>query len=222
MGRFLVALLSSFSLLATSCTVESAATPEAPVITIADRGIDLPRPQRYFVNLSSVVFISCGTWVGTAEVIGKNKLMTAAHVVGNNAVCQVGSSPAVVTENNKALDYAIIDVTTSAVAQPMKISCAGFQPRKTYYAIGYAHGRDFAITRLVATANFEEEGRDGRTGTLFTHTRILQGEVFSGMSGGPIVDENGVQVGIVAATVTGIHPRALSRELKDTSVCTSR
>lgn len=223
MGRVLVAIVGLFSLMVSSCTVESAATPDDPSIFAAPvTTIELPQPQRYFVNLDSIPFVNCGAFVGTGEIIAPNTVMTAAHVVGDATECRIGQAVAVVTENNRALDYAILTVPTTALHQKMKISCRGFVAGRTYYAIGYAHGRDFAITRLVATSRFERDGVDRRSGTPFTHTRILDGEVFPGMSGGPIVDQDGVQVGITSATSIGVHSRALSRELKDTSVCSGR
>ncbi len=183
-------------------------------------GLDLPRPQRYLVNLDSIPFINCGAFVGTAEIIAPNTVMTAAHVVGKETQCTVGQAVAVVLVNNKELDYAILSVPTTAIHQPMKKSCEGFIAGQTYYAIGYAHGRDFVITRLTADKTYSN-AMDDKSGTLFSHTRILSGDVYQGMSGGPIVDENGVQVGITSATSIGVRTKALSRELKDTSICSS-
>ena len=236
MDRFLVTILAFVILAATSCTEETSSLPtqEVPVELVPAlvltpspstpqapaHQLILPNPQRYFVNLDSVPFIRCGDVVGTAEIIDAGRVMTAAHVVGTSATCMIGLSVATVIENNTALDYAILSVTTSQIHQKMRYSCAGFRTGQTYYAIGYAHGRDFAMTRLVATARFED-GTYHETGTPFYHTRVLDGEVFKGMSGGPIVNQDGVMVGITSATSMGMRPKSLSRELKDTSICSS-
>lgn len=218
MGRFLVVISVVLAMAAQACTVETAAVQDAPAPP--------PPPiqnlsQRYFFNLDSVVYLDCGDMVGTGEIIGQNRIMTAAHVVGKAEACRIGILQAVVVENNADLDYAILEVPTGMVRRPVRLSCAGFVSGQTYYAIGYAHGRDFAITRLTATSRFDENGKDSEFGTLFTHTRILDGEVYRGMSGGPIVNQDGVVVGITSATIVGIRPQALSRELKNTTICSS-
>lgn len=233
MDRFLVAIFAFLAIAGTSCTEETSSSqqdvPVEPALVLTPSPsthsaptlrLVLPRPQRYFVNLDSVPFIRCNNFVGTAEIIDIDRVMTAAHVVGSSTTCMIGETVATVIENNPALDYAILSVATSEINQKLPYSCAGFRPGQTYYAIGYAHGRDFAMTRLIATARYED-GADHQTGTPFYHTRVLDGEVFQGMSGGPIVNQDGVMVGITSAMSIGVRQSALSRELKDTSICSS-
>lgn len=164
----------------------------------------------YTINLHSVHFLRCDGRTGTAETIGQNTLLTAEHVVGDSTTCTVNDRPVTITAKDEELDYAVLDYASEPRSQKFPISCEGFITGREYFAIGYAHGLDFVITKGVATARFDNT----------KHLRILSGRAYSGMSGGPIVDVNGVQVGIVVARTLGSGPQFMyARELKETDLC---
>ena len=164
----------------------------------------------YFVNLNSIHRIVCGTRTGTAETIDRNRVMTASHVIGESEVCSIDGRPATILSNNSVLDYAILDYPAGARSQKFPINCDGFIAGEQYLAIGYAHGLDFVVTAGTAMRQFDRSA----------HLRLLEGRAYSGMSGGPVVNMQGEQVGITIAKSIGAGPNFIyARELKETEVC---
>ena len=223
MIRWWMILSAVLTLLIGGCTVERAAGSTAPppapaIISSALDAVDSQLPSTtssYFINLNSVMFIECGGFTGTGSIIGRNTVITASHVVGEEKVCLVMGSPAVVTSNHPELDYAILTIGTTPVAERFPISCGGFVPGDTYYAIGFAGGRVFAVTKLVAAQKSESNYANGDN----FNVRFLTGQSYRGMSGGPVIDDVGNQVGtVISVSTIGVHTTQ-SLELKDTSVC---
>lgn len=223
MVRWWLILSAVVALLSGGCTAERAAGSTAPppapaIISSALDAVDSQLPSTtslYFINLSSVAFVDCGDFTGTASIIGRDTLITASHVVGNAKTCSIMGSPAVVSSNHPELDYAILTIGTTAIAERFPTSCAGFIPGRAYYAIGFAGGRVFAVTKLIAGQKRESNYSNGDN----FEVRFLTGRSYHGMSGGPVIDENGVQVGTVISVSTNGEHTTQSLELKDTSIC---
>lgn len=180
------------------------------------------KPSPYFINLDSVYRVVCknadGTGsIGTAELIDADTLITAHHVVAGTEKCYIDGAEAKIVLDQPELDFAVLKYPTGYEPR-FPYSCKGFAPGETYFAIGHAKGKDFAITQLVATDAYQNR-RDHISGQPFIHVRMLRGKVYQGQSGGPIVGLDGVQVGtIVAGSVEG-EDLTFSRELRDTYIC---
>ena len=167
----------------------------------------------YFMDLDIVYKIVCSSGGrGTGFAVDHNKLVTAAHVVRDQGSCHVNGRPVTVVHIDAATDIAIVSVAVENTRR-FKLSCAGFTPEKSYVGAGYAQGTDFVAQRVMGTDTFAK-------GDKFGGMRILTGHFYRGMSGGPVVDENGVVVGIVSGgPILPFIPEALSRELKTTHLC---
>lgn len=177
----------------------------------------------YSMPLDSIKRIYCGDSVGTAEVINGNTFLTASHVVtgdnGLNQTCFINGSPAKIVYNNVALDYAIVYGDSGDLGR-IPINCFGFNAGQPYMMIGYAKGTDFSVQIVVATGDFTNTF-DSKSHSPLTHTRVLVGKkAIPGMSGGTIFDLNGELVGTILAYRE--NGDSLSRELKDTALCSEK
>lgn len=194
---------------------DAAKTPEYSDLLPLDR-VDT-KPSTYTVNLNSIYRVQCGNHLGTAEVIDGNTLITASHVVGGEKTCWHNKQPVKVVYDNRAWDFAVLSFPTEG-RQRFPYSCDGFVDGKTYLIVGWAEGTDFAVSRVVATSRYINTS-DSKSGQPFVHVRVLKGGVWGGMSGGPVVGLDGVQVGTIVAGPRNSHDWAYARELKDTYLC---
>jgi S1-C subfamily serine protease len=204
-------------------------THKMPVL--AKPAVVKPYRPSVYLNLDLVRKIVCldpndatkGVGVGTAEIVGKGIMITAAHVVaaGDLPQCYDAATKAPVRPYliDPEADFAMLafDDGSSGEMEYMRYSCEGFVNKARYQAIGYALGQALILNRMTAT-----DRQTSRTYTLSSHRvasglQYLNGDIFQGMSGGPIINEDGVIIGINSATDhRGI---GLSRALKDTALC---
>lgn len=192
-----------------------------PVLT------DMPNPTAkispFFIDLESVHKIVCRLnskydSVGTGEVIDTNTVVTAHHVVGHNTHCYIGGHRANVIYDNPMLDFAVLDYPTGKEPR-FPYSCSGALTGHTYFAIGHANGTSLAVTKLTALPDYEDS-HDADDGQPFLHVRRFRGTAYHGQSGGPVVDENGVEVGtIIAGGEDEQGDQADVREIRDTYLC---
>lgn len=180
--------------------------------------------DEYLVNLNSVHKIQCGNRVGSGSTINTNRVLTASHVVGGATECVLIRDgvrvPARVIYDNQSHDYAVLDAPTGSQRR-FALSCEGFVTGETYYIIGHAGGREFVITRAEATERFVNIS-DGESGQPFVRARVLNGRGIRGMSGGPIINTRGVQVGtIIAGPRNPMHVMTYAREIRHTYICNS-
>jgi hypothetical protein len=161
-----------------------------------------------FVKYPLIHRVDCDEGRGTAFRVGVNHWLSVAHVTGMHN-CTVDGNKIAVTEQDGGRDFARFD-TMSAVPNGIRLNCHGFIPGHWYWSIGYARGAGFqTAVALYATYAKSPDGKRALIGPY---------NVIPGMSGGPIVDEEGEVVGTVNAYIPGT-PISLSRELKDTSIC---
>lgn len=165
-------------------------------------------PGPFFLTLDLIQQIVCGTWTGTGSRIDSDLVLTAAHVASHDD-CTIGGQPARVEYINGGLDIAVMRIASPAPTARMVISCAKPKPGGTYFAVGYAFGRVFAVQRYVGTG-----GKAPGSGQA-----IFQGLAFGGMSGGPMVDENGQIIGVVTQRNSSGTALTSARLLKDTYLC---
>lgn len=207
----LLALLAAIML--TTCTVERTSDPVDSVVETSS-SVD-----RFFINLEPVRHLYCGNSTGTGSLIGSDRVLTAAHVTGTVRECRDDASKTMgqVIYVNSDLDIAVVQFPVAQLpTRTMRYSCKGFREKKTYYAIGWQNGTELVINRVVGTKIIDDRS-DKKSGTLFNHVAMVRGYIIPGMSGGPIVDEDGVMVGTNQAT--NHDGRAWSRPISDTYLC---
>lgn len=156
---------------------------------------------------------------GTGTIIAHNRVLTAAHVVHGAATCFFGKALVQISFEDRALDVAVLDVPLGETAFS-PISCDGFDSLadEPFFAIGYAWGKDFAIQKQQFTGQYIAAALTDTTETMQDeHLGLFAGETYPGMSGGPIVGQDGRIYGVVI----GGDQREVSlyRDLRDTPLC---
>ncbi|WP_214630721.1 S1 family peptidase [Paenibacillus agaridevorans] len=160
--------------------------------------------------------------VGTGFLLsGNGKAATAYHVVQGAASLEATLADGTVVKNVKVMSYD--EQTDTAVLQlPLPKLAAG----KSYVSLPLReepvmHGeRIFAIGYPLKNTPIITEGIvNAPTADINSRERILiSAQIASGMSGGPVIDENGQLAGIVSGslrTMTGIHLVASTKQLSD-------
>jgi S1-C subfamily serine protease len=196
--------------------------------------------QGYFLNLGSVLYIACGSveasplgaagaligdppqmrlGSGTGEVIGKDRVLTAAHVVRGSSACYAGRAKARVIYQDDVADIAVLE-TDTADKPPLAISCDGYEPNNLYLGVGFAEGQDYVIQKFISTGKVISVPVRNSPKPI-VKMALMIGYSFEGMSGGPVVDAHGRIVGLVNAGAGGGDPLMISRALADTALCTA-
>jgi hypothetical protein len=152
--------------------------------------------------------VDCLEGRGTAFRVGGVHWLSVAHVTALHA-CSIDNQPITVTEQDGKRDFAQLDAGIMP-ANGFKINCKGFIPGHWMWAVGYPWGGPVQIAMPVYVAYAKTD--DGRRVLIGEHTFI------PGMSGGPVLNEQGEVVGLVNAYVPGTSV-SISRDLRDTSVC---
>lgn len=152
--------------------------------------------------------VLCDEGRGTAFRVGQNHWASVAHVTSMTN-CEVEGQAIAITDQDGPHDFARFD-TETGTPNGLKVNCDGFIPGRWYWAVGHAHGAPFQIEiALYATYRVSRDGK---------HELIGPYTVIPGMSGGPVLDEDGAVVGTVNSYVENTST-SFSRELKDTSIC---
>lgn len=155
---------------------------------------------------------------GTVTVIGKNRVLTAHHVIADESTCFVDGKIAKVVYDDAALDVSVLEVPLGDTAVT-QIACDGFAKGNPYFMIGYAWGTDFAMQEGLFNGHYADIGAEDEGGSnrhIMRHVAEFDGSVFPGMSGGPVIGMDGRIYGIVNA---GGEHDSIFRDLKDTPLC---
>jgi hypothetical protein len=176
-----------------------------PAFLVATSGHDPVKAASPSVAYPQVARVQCAGGSGTAFKTERG-WVSAAHVTSLFG-CEIGGVPVGATAEGK-LDFSRLDYADKT--RGFKINCEGFKPGTYVFAIGYGGGYTWqTMTRHLATFKDTDDG-----------LRFLLGSptVIPGMSGGPILNEQGEVVGMVNMYAK-LFPVSFSRALKDTSLC---
>jgi S1-C subfamily serine protease len=151
---------------------------------------------------ASVVFISgtADTMYGPAQysctgfVVAPKIIQTAKHCIGD-AMTADGYAVTVLKTSDDTMDLALIFADTNKT--PLVMVDEKLQRDTPVYGIGYAFGWD-QLTVLNDTVEFDHYTPDPN---VMTAGLFVIGGYIPGMSGGPVVDENGNVVGIIQQSV---------------------
>lgn len=166
----------------------------------------LAQPSPYMVDSATLAFVQCDKYAGTAVQIAPGRYVTAAHVV-TPAGCKIGGEPFIIESMDVKGDWAILK---SKVALPFYAvwSCDRLVQGQPYFASGYAEGNPWPVTTRLIAEHYREDGET-----------FLKGSIIAGMSGGSVVDNDGVLHGINDTRGDDGVPMGGIVELADTPLC---
>jgi serine protease Do len=186
------------------------AAPEDPLITVDTEALEP----------GTIAF-------GTAFPIGGGAFLTARHVA--NADCQKvvlilngKKVPAQIQYLHPYADLAVLKAPAAGGA-PLPLETGGLNTSDTGYSFGYPQEKLGATEdRLMGRSRMELNGELGGVGPVLTWAETQRFPdalpVLSGMSGGPMLDENGKVVGImVAASVRRGRVHSVAPEILQTT-----
>ncbi len=155
------------------------------------------------IDYGAIVMVRCGPVQGTAFHIGGGRYVTAYHVAafGN---CAIAGVPARMVRADGGLDVA--ELGGPAIGLALRLDCRGFRAGGNYRAVGYAMPAGRLTLPLIATRHMSDGQRE------------FVGEVYPGMSGGPVIADDGGEV----AGITNRRWPARSRALRGTWLCEGR
>lgn len=156
--------------------------------------------------------------IGTAWVVSKNTLVTAAHVVDDICVDYDSEQPVIVKYVDHVNDFAIVEMDTGMEDATISFGCDGYHAGDHYVGTGWANGTTLRQTMLEA-GDIQTAKGETIEHLPMSGLRYLSGAIYHGMSGGPIFDDQGIAVGINTATDNDHPTQSYSRSLSDTILC---
>lgn len=176
---------------------------EAPKPSTAP--VSLPSP--YMLDAATLAYVDCDKYMGSAVHLGGGRYITAAHVASATG-CKIGGKPVTIEAISISGDWAIIRSDAHLPFYAIT-SCGRLVEGQVYFASGYAEGNPWPVTiRLVAERYRDNAG-----------ISWLRGSIVSGMSGGSVVDSDGVVHAINDMRLGDGVPLGGVVELADTPLC---
>lgn len=151
-----------------------------------------------------IVKITDGNGVCSGFVVDRNYVITAAHCIGffsrKFLVFNSYMSIAKLVGMDRGLDIAVLSGDFSKFSsRRSKFYTNGMENKKEKYkACGYPRGQ-----RFLYCAKLKLDGKHG-------NFNLAMGDIFHGMSGGPVVDQDGNVVGVISAIMKNNGKAVLS------------
>jgi len=175
-------------------------------------------------DTNTVKFIECvnqqvGNTVygntGSGVVIGRNTVLTALHVVYGNS-CAIEGQPVKIISSSVSEDVAIISVNLLTNSPIARYSCDGFKSGERYVSFGFASS-GAKYEPLIAANNTVSTNPSNKFPFQVDNLSVLKGTILHGMSGGPIINDNGLIIGIN----NGSDSKSIvgSRPISETPLC---
>ncbi len=155
------------------------------------------------IDYAAIVMVRCGAAQGTAFHVGGGRYLTAYHVAVFGT-CSIEGVAMRMVRGDGGLDVA--ELGGPPIGQALRIDCRGFRAGGTYRAVGYAMPAGRLTLPLIATRHTSDGQRE------------FVGEVYPGMSGGPVIADDGGKV----PGITNRRWPARSRALRGTWLCEGR
>jgi hypothetical protein len=225
MRKGLIIVLVLLSLLC-AATANQLAAPTIPVKSEVETDLKVKAPLIDYqdIDLHLIRRIVCeyedGTgMVGTAWFFRENTLVTAAHVVGEAPTCRDYDSgkEATIIHIDWDNDFALIEMEVGPLARYISFSCDHFEAGSLYWGTGWAGGDQLKQTQLRADRKKTSADSFSKSGLRMEGLQFLSGNLYSGMSGGPVFNDHGFAVGINSASDD--EGTGFSRSLSDTILC---
>lgn len=180
-------------------------SPDAPPVVIDPALAGAKGVERASESVFLVRGAACGQQVeGSAWVAKPGYLVTNAHVVAGMSEPRViqgpKSLPATVTYFDSSLDLAVLKVPGIS-AEPLALAVGDPAPRTQGATVGFPGGG----SQVIAAAAVRTTAST-RTADIYGYPGVIRemvffaGEVKPGNSGGPLVNADGVVIGVVFAT----------------------
>lgn len=172
------------------------------------------------IELEAVRVIVCAEGFGTAFVIADRTLVTADHIAYMHN-CREGMTgrPVVPYHRDETHDFALLTGDTTGMPK-LRYSCERYVTGRVYANYGYGE-RGFTSHDVTARSGYTDNTfvSNGLHGNhIQSGMRAFTGEITSGQSGGPVVDDEGVVHGINNVSDDATH-ESWSYELADTILC---
>jgi hypothetical protein len=180
------------------------------------------------VNISSVRRIVCDHLSGSGFLIADKVLATAHHVaVDTNCIDVETKTPLTMYQADKEHDFALMTGIALPTDMPyIKYGCSKFITKMPYISYGITDAKGaigfyprplIRANILYATDGYTQQGfhvgKDHQPGM-----RIMEQPIEFGMSGGPVVNLDGVALAVNNA---GTDTNTILYELADTILCKS-
>ncbi len=183
------------------------------------------KPPKFSRDL--VALIQCGPHLGTGIPVSATMMTTAAHVPASEKSCSVTkrlmnseiSTVFTVTTYNASLDYVEMQ-TQRKQSRFFSVVCQPLITGETYWLVGYPGGTSaLEINPAIALDTYQNSYDPAIKGSLFAHQRQLRGKAYPGMSGGPVLDNNGNVVGYLSGVSLTDNGIVTIKEFADTPLC---
>lgn len=181
---------------------------------LAQREYEIPA-FKGMIYLNSIGLLQCNDGGGTAWIVDRNVIATAAHVVGDSSVCKIGDQYAYVVAKDAETDFALLTVELNAQQVRIKMSCRNPENGEMLYGVGFALGEHFIVNPLIYRYGVRRLIVDGQD---IMDVLKFSGAAYRGMSGGPVIDQNGNAIGVLVAVSTD-NTEAYVRSFSSLKMC---